>query len=75
MKAVNCRRVRLQALCTLDGLRKASPELLEKALSDSHPDVRRNAMRIAEGVLSATQHSALQFFPKLTIRIRPFDIS
>jgi putative membrane-bound dehydrogenase-like protein len=39
---------RLHALCTLDGLHALKPELLEKALGDAHPGVRRHAVRLSE---------------------------
>src|SRR5262249_53098242 len=39
---------RLHALCTLDGLGTLRPELLEKALLDPHPGVRRHAVRLCE---------------------------
>ena len=38
---------RLHALCTLDGIRKLSPEIIEGALTDVHPAVRRWAVRLA----------------------------
>jgi putative membrane-bound dehydrogenase-like protein len=42
---------RLHALCTLDGLKALEPALLRKALADSHPGVRRHAVRLCEGRL------------------------
>ena len=39
---------RLHALCTLDGLHALSPELLSAGLVDSHPGVRRHAVRLCE---------------------------
>ncbi len=48
---------RLHALCTLDGLGMLKPELLAKAMSDEHPAVRRNAIRIAEPM--AKQNASL----------------
>jgi putative membrane-bound dehydrogenase-like protein len=44
---------RLHALCTLDGLGKLSPDLVQKALADKHPGVRRHAARLAEKFLAA----------------------
>jgi putative heme-binding domain-containing protein len=38
---------RLHALCTLDGLGKLSADVVEIALKDSHPGVRRQAVRLA----------------------------
>jgi putative membrane-bound dehydrogenase-like protein len=43
--------VRLQALCTLDGLGAVSADLLQTALHDEHPGVRRQAVRISEPLL------------------------
>jgi putative membrane-bound dehydrogenase-like protein len=40
--------VRLQAMSVLDGLSALSPDLLEEALSDAHPAVRRHAVRLSE---------------------------
>ena len=39
---------RLQALCTLDGLRSLDDALLVTALGDPHPRVREQAVRLAE---------------------------
>jgi putative heme-binding domain-containing protein len=39
---------RLHALCTLDGLGALEPALVKRALSDPHPGVRENALRLAE---------------------------
>jgi putative membrane-bound dehydrogenase-like protein len=44
---------RLQALCTLDGLGGLTPAILEGALRDKHPGVRRNAVRICEPFLGS----------------------
>jgi putative membrane-bound dehydrogenase-like protein len=44
---------RLQALCALDGLGGLSPAILETALHDKHPGVRRNAVRLCESFLKA----------------------
>lgn len=38
---------RLHALCTLDGLGKLTPEIVATALKDTHPAVRRWAVRLA----------------------------
>jgi putative membrane-bound dehydrogenase-like protein len=43
---------RLQALCTLDGLDALEPELLQHGLGDSHPGVRRHAVRLCEARLA-----------------------
>jgi putative heme-binding domain-containing protein len=41
-------KVRLQALCTLEGLQSLSPRLLVTALGDSHYAVRRQAVLLSE---------------------------
>lgn len=41
-------QTRLHALCTLDGLNAVTPDLLITPLADTHPEVRRHAVRIAE---------------------------
>ena len=41
-------KARLHALCVLDGIDRLSPKLIESALRDSHPQVRRHALRLAE---------------------------
>ncbi|MDA1274709.1 MAG: HEAT repeat domain-containing protein [Verrucomicrobia bacterium] len=41
-------RARLQSLCTLDGLHALRPAVIEGALQDSNPAVRRHAVRLAE---------------------------
>jgi putative membrane-bound dehydrogenase-like protein len=45
-------KVRLQTLCTLDGLGAITSDLLKKALNDSHPAVREHAVRISESLLA-----------------------
>jgi putative membrane-bound dehydrogenase-like protein len=44
--------VRLQALCVLDGLKALTPDLLEIAISDGQPAVRRHAIRLSEPFVS-----------------------
>jgi putative membrane-bound dehydrogenase-like protein len=39
---------RLHALCTLDGLGALDPLILKQTLADSHPGVRRHAIRLCE---------------------------
>jgi putative membrane-bound dehydrogenase-like protein len=43
---------RLHALCTLDGLGQLKAHLLLHALADSHPGVRRHAVRLCESRLA-----------------------
>lgn len=42
---------RLHALCTLDGLNALKPEIICRALKDSHPGVRVHAVRLSERLL------------------------
>ncbi len=51
---------RLHALCTLDGP-ALSPELLTDALDDSHPGVRRHAIRLSEAKLDDAPQLAEKF--------------
>jgi putative heme-binding domain-containing protein len=44
---------RLHALCTLDGLKTLSPQVVARALDDRHPGVRRHAVRLSEPFLAA----------------------
>jgi putative membrane-bound dehydrogenase-like protein len=52
--STDCQRPlgRLHALCTLDGLDALTPAVLQKALADKHPGVRRHAVRLCERRLS-----------------------
>jgi putative membrane-bound dehydrogenase-like protein len=43
---------RLHALCTLDGMEALRPEVVQRALSDAHPGVRRHAIRLCEAQLA-----------------------
>ncbi len=45
-------KTRLQALCTLDGLRALNPSILLRGLNDSHPAVREQAVRLSEFFLN-----------------------
>lgn len=53
-------QTRLHALCTLDGLRKLTPELLESCFADSHPGVRRHVVRLSEPFLNDSPSLAKQ---------------
>ncbi|MFW6171837.1 MAG: PVC-type heme-binding CxxCH protein, partial [Planctomycetota bacterium] len=55
-------RVRLSALCTLEGLGAVDVELLLRGLDDPHPAVRRHAVRLAEPLIneSTAIRNALQ---------------
>ena len=44
-------QARLHALCTLDGLEALRGETVVRALSDSHPGVRRHAVRVSESLV------------------------
>ena len=41
-------KARLHALCVLDGIDRLAPKLIESALRDPHPQIRRHALRLAE---------------------------
>src|SRR5207249_210760 len=64
--------VRLQALCALEGLQGISPDLLEAALHDAHPAIRRQAIRLSERSLETPHLGAavLQLIndPELAVR-------
>ncbi|MFN7139523.1 MAG: c-type cytochrome, partial [Limisphaerales bacterium] len=45
--------VRVQALCALDGIQRLGAEDVINALNDSHPGVRREALRLAEQFLGS----------------------
>lgn len=47
-------QARLHALCTLDGLNALNETALMIGMGDSHPGVRRHAVRLAEPLLSAS---------------------
>lgn len=48
-------KVRLQALCVLEGTEALTAELLVQALRDRHPSVREQAVRLAEGAVADGQ--------------------
>ena len=56
-------KARIQALCALDGIRGVTGENLIPGLSDPHPLVRANAIRVSEAFLrqSGSPKSALAF--------------
>ncbi|MEO7299285.1 MAG: PVC-type heme-binding CxxCH protein, partial [Verrucomicrobiota bacterium] len=65
---------RLHALCTLDGLGALKPALIEHALSDSHPGIRINALRLAEaratpGVIAAAVKLVNDKDPKVRLQL------
>jgi putative membrane-bound dehydrogenase-like protein len=43
---------RMQALCTLDGIKALTSADVRRALGDTHPGVRRQAVRLARGLLN-----------------------
>ncbi len=66
-------KTRLQALCALDGLGAITPEILVKALSDAHPAVRENAIRISEPWLDkseALDRALLALVGDTNVRVR-----
>jgi putative membrane-bound dehydrogenase-like protein len=75
--ALECKRPlgQLHALCTLDGLGALKPALLRKALADSHPGVRRHAVRLCESNLArspelGTALLKLQGDPDVQVRMQ-----
>lgn len=61
---------RLHALCTLEGRGKLSKELVERALLDPHPGVRRWAVRVAPTAnVSVTSLSGLTHDPSARVRL------
>jgi putative membrane-bound dehydrogenase-like protein len=66
-------KVRLQALCTLDGLNALPPELVMQALRDNHPSVREQAVRICESILTSSPQAGpalLQLASDPEVRVR-----
>ncbi|MCA9016445.1 MAG: c-type cytochrome, partial [Planctomycetaceae bacterium] len=56
--SANLPESRLQALCTLDGLQALDAALLLPRLQDAHPGVRREALRLSEPFLNASESLA-----------------
>ena len=66
--AAECERAegRLHALSALDGLGRLTPELVRRALVDGHPEIRRNAARLAEQFLGADDLTGLKLAVLIT---------
>jgi putative membrane-bound dehydrogenase-like protein len=66
--ALDCNRplARLHALCTLDGLSALEPSILEKALADANPGVRRHAVRLSEPLLAKSPKLAASVVKRVT---------
>ncbi len=47
-------KVRMQSLCTLDGLHALTPEIIMAALRDAHFAVRERAVRLSESLLAGS---------------------
>ena len=47
-------QARLHALCTLGGIDSLATHVLERALLDAHPGVRRHAVRLSEGRMESS---------------------
>jgi len=65
---------RLHALAALDGLDALTPELIELALADSHPGIRRHALRLGErrfspGILVAAEKLVNDPDPKVRLQL------
>jgi putative membrane-bound dehydrogenase-like protein len=56
---------RLHALCTLDGMDALTPEVLTRALADSHAGVRRHAVRLCEGRFGKSEELAKALLGRL----------
>ncbi len=56
---------RLHALCTLDGLDALKPALLQRALGDAHPGIRRHAVRLCESRLARGPQLGAAMIPLL----------
>jgi len=54
---------RMQALCTLEGLGRLSEDVLKSACGDSHPGVRRQAVRLLESLAATAGAEALKTLP------------
>ncbi len=66
-------KTRLQALCTLDGMRALKPNILAQALKDAHPAVREQAVRLSEpltGKVSKLDKALLALVEDPNIRVR-----
>jgi putative membrane-bound dehydrogenase-like protein len=66
-------KVRLQALCTLDGVHTVSARIAVAALRDQHPAVRENAVRICESLAEKSaeiQQAMLALADDPEIRVR-----
>ncbi|MEQ1750008.1 MAG: discoidin domain-containing protein, partial [Prosthecobacter sp.] len=50
---------RLQALWTLEGLDAITPEIVRTAMKDEHPQLRANAIRVAESLLKKNDTSLI----------------
>ncbi len=59
-------RERLHALCVLDGIGKLDVKLVKIALDDSHPAVRRHAVRLAEKAIESTEALGAALLAKLS---------
>jgi putative membrane-bound dehydrogenase-like protein len=51
-KSCQVSAARMQALCTLDGIGALTADDVRRGLADSHPGVRRHAVRLARGLLA-----------------------
>jgi putative membrane-bound dehydrogenase-like protein len=54
---------RLHALCTLDGLGALKPEIVQFALKDAHPGVRRHGVRLSESLLKQVAEMGPSLLP------------
>ena len=63
--------VRVQAMCALDGIGGLTPAILEKALADQNPGVRRHAVRLSENMPQLAERvKALATDPDVAVRFQ-----
>ncbi len=58
-------KIRLSALCTLDGLGAVDTAILDRAMHDSHAALRRHAIRLAEPLLNDSYAMQLALLSRL----------
>ena len=57
---------RLHALCTLDGLKLLTPDVLVSAIQDDHPTVCRHAIRLSEPMIGGNEANADRLLESLS---------
>ncbi len=67
-------QARLHALWTLEGLSALEPEMVLRAMKDSHPAIREHALRLAEPWLAKPRESAAPGKPResaVSVKLKP----